>query len=523
MSAFWTIQAQRHLRQALAEALCRENEARGERHPAGSRAEGRDETHSCLGVLEQTMDRLNDILAGVFEGASVVVKDQVLGYRRKKDQFILLVEAFGDGAEKSGPFVVKIGPESKLRGEIHGWDCCRPPGLKHDLVFLELREGKPLHRDGEDWLSLVYGDAQQFLGVTATITFEDAALECVRSGFPRLPSIEFVIVELFERIGHLLYSQAFVDDPERKDYVFDLPKLDGSLARWEDIPACQAARREVNTLAASGVERFLDPVDYLRYIQRHVSWKVADTADRTETSSATAEASAPELPGLPRPLPGHVIPRMLRGCAHGDLHGRNILVGIVRDQAMWPTVFDYEDMGPCNLVGWDFVKLETELKIRAYLSSFGGGNAVDFIRKVQDFEIALNVRTEQCHLDRDRPDAGNPAGLADRPWPVGPDGPARPDADNPAGPERRLRAILLAIRRMAAQQMGAGHSRPNDWLEEYYFLLACYGAFTGRFENLQHRERMAALVSAGVAASRLSWPRNLEKPDLDASMAVLLA
>ena len=54
---------------------------------------------------------------------------------------------------------------------------------------------------------------------------------------------------------------------------------------------------------------------------------------------------------------------MLRGCAHGDLHGRNILVGIVRDQAMWPTVFDYEDMGPCNLIGWDFVKLETELKI----------------------------------------------------------------------------------------------------------------------------------------------------------------
>ena len=64
---------------------------------------------------------------------------------------------------------------------------------------------------------------------------------------------------------------------------------------------------------------------------------------------------------------------MLRGCAHGDLHGRNILVGIVRDQAMWPTVFDYEDMGPCNLIGWDFVKLETELKIRAYLDVFGGG------------------------------------------------------------------------------------------------------------------------------------------------------
>ena len=70
--------------------------------------------------------------------------------------------------------------------------------------------------------------------MTATVTFEDAALECVRSGFPRSLSIEFVIVELFERIGHLLYSQAFVDDPARADYVFDLPRLDASLACWED-------------------------------------------------------------------------------------------------------------------------------------------------------------------------------------------------------------------------------------------------------------------------------------------------
>ena len=57
------------------------------------------------------------------------------------------------------------------------------------------------------------------------------------------------------------------------------------------------------------------------------------------------------------------------------------------------------------------------------------------------------------------------------------------------------------IRRMAAQHLGANHGRPNDWLEEYYFLLACYGVFTGRFENLQPRERIGALLSAGVATA----------------------
>ena len=98
---------------------------------------------------------------------------------------------------------------------------------------------------------------------------------------------------------------------------------------------------------------------------------------------------------------------MLRGCAHGDLHGRNILVGIVRDQAMWPTVFDYEDMGPCNLIGWDFVKLETELKIRAYVDLFGGTAAAKFIQQVQRFEIELNLLTEECHRNRSWPETGD--------------------------------------------------------------------------------------------------------------------
>src|SRR5690606_26363037 len=100
MPEFWTIRARRHLRRALAELLCREAEGTG----AGP---GR-----CTGVRERTMDRLNDLLAGTFPGISVVVQDQVIGYRRKDDLFVLLVEAFDAGeADRGGPFVVKIGPE----------------------------------------------------------------------------------------------------------------------------------------------------------------------------------------------------------------------------------------------------------------------------------------------------------------------------------------------------------------------------------------------------------------------------
>src|SRR5205807_2181974 len=74
--------------------------------------------------------------------------------------------------------------------------------------------------------------------------------------------------------------------------------------------------------------------------------------------SAAAGEGAPPVSEL--------VPGMLRGPAHGDLHGRNVIVGRVRDRVLWPAVFDYEDMSDCNLVGWDFVKLETELKVRAY-------------------------------------------------------------------------------------------------------------------------------------------------------------
>ena len=103
----WTIRAKRNLRHALAEKLCREWDG------VGNGEEKR------MGASEETEDRLNELLAATFPGRKVVVKDHVLGYRRKPETFILMVEAFGpDADERVGPFVVKIGPERCDRSRV---------------------------------------------------------------------------------------------------------------------------------------------------------------------------------------------------------------------------------------------------------------------------------------------------------------------------------------------------------------------------------------------------------------------
>ncbi len=542
----WTIRAQRNLRHALAEKLCHEvHEKAGASGP-------------CGGVLEAEKSQIETLLKEMFKGQQVVVKDQMLGYRRKPDAYVLLVEVFGEdgGNLPQGAYVVKIGKPKHIEEEIKGWACCHPPGLKHDLVFLEMVEG-PRSDDGK-LQSIRYGDAQQFLGVPLTVPLEAALLETIKHGSPKIASARGVITELFERVGFLLYSQAFVDDPLRERYVFNVPKLHIGMSRWRAlqvltddrvVSSCRASEDEkgetrdpeegdpaiefastvaigdtsttkgadvqegthakeeglpsasnlrdldkscveahdlVHMYLTEETERFLDPIQNLEYLAEHVDWNVG-TKERPIVLPHPAIQDYPKEPGLPPPAKvAGIVPRLLRGCAHGDLHGRNVLVGIVHQRMMWPTVFDYEDMGPCNLIGWDFVKLETELKVRAYIDVFSGKDHELFIKAIKEFEFNLAEATEEAHKKRD--------------W---------PPIDQVNDPPARLKAVLLMIRRMASEQMGDDHGRPNDWLEEYYFLLMCYGVHTGRFPNYQLRERLGAYISSGVACARLRWPRDV--------------
>ncbi|MDC0936463.1 hypothetical protein OAS39_09255 [Pirellulales bacterium] len=482
--AIWTIHAKRQLRHGLAERLCEHA------HEDGGRA-------SCLEPIESTMQQLDEILENTFpDSENIIVLDEFAGFRRKDQRRVLLVEV--NQRNQGGPYVVKVGPQGKLTAEVQGWNCCRPVGLRHDLVLLPLIEGFRPKSDGEsEWMSLIYGDAQQFIGVERTVAFEEAFINSVRYGNPTISSIAFVLNELFERLGHLLYPTSFVEDPADAGYTLRIPKVMQGIDAWKTNEFHRSIRTDTNVLVNHGVTRFIDPVDYFeQWIIPHFAYEKLGADGKLETvpradglpngALAPREDGAREERMLIQPRPEDLVPYMLRGCAHGDLHGRNILVGVVSERALWPTVFDYEDMGACNLVGWDFVKLETELKIRAF-SLVMSRTETQFISQVRDFEIELNALTEQFYLDGS--------------WPL---------VQEDEGPLSRLRAALLELRRMAARHLGQNRGRAKHWLEEYYFLLTAYGINTANYGNLERREVIASYVAAGVAAARLSWPRKRE-------------
>lgn len=405
-------------------------------------------------ALAEAMNEIDRALQHVFpDGGAAVVQDVYASYRPRPGEYILLVELTNSG-EADGVSVVKLGPADRLRKELDGWEACRPHGLRHDLVLTGLEPR--YHDDTKELIALVYADAEQFLGVDQTLSLEAALLDSVRLGVPTPESVGDVLFYLYERLGLILYRCAYADDPLTPAVPFAPERLDGRLR--DNLAACEARTGPVFTTRAvansasydAGVgDRFVDPCRFLQ--------------------CAVAQ-------------PATHVPRLLRGHGHGDLHGRNVLVGRVGDRVLWPTVFDYGDMGRDNLIGWDFVKMETEFKLRAYPDVFAGPQQ-DFVADVVRFEHALHARTEECR-DANR-------------WPTGPAA---------ATPADRLHWLVLMIRRYAGQHL-SHLNRSREWLAEYYFLLAVYGLNGVRFENLTDRQRLGGYLSAGCAASRYQYDR----------------
>lgn len=450
---------------------------------------------------------------------TIIVQDLYVGFRPKADRFILLVEI--DDAENPGPYVVKLGPPEVLHDELAAWEACRPYGLRQDLVLMTV---DPRYNNGH-LISLVYGDAKQSIGVDVTCSLEEAVTSAALYGTPTVLSVRFALIQLYERLGQLLHAVAWDDECNLSTDGpnLEFPRLWDSLQRWgakfrnidkkyvrSDLRPRELAvtirRRPGNSDRPEF--GFRDPVDYLAgFVKPFTSWRV----QRRETQSSEKRGdrapvelgcdSSAKLPDGSRPPADRFIPRFRRGRVHGDLHGRNILVGIANGQAHWPSVFDFEDMQRGGLVGLDFVKLETELKIRVLPRLFDRPSQVDDSLRLQEFEYGLNVWSEFTQSSESWPRLED---LADSRPPEPRTLPAAPISLVTAERLSRLRTILLEIRRLAAAVLGVRAGRPADWLREYLFLQMCYGVTTVRFENLTDRELTSAFIGAGSSAGWLS-------------------
>ena len=402
-------------------------------------------------ALEKKMNEIEQALQQVFPaGAKVaIVQDLYSGFRIREGEHILLVEVANSG-DLDGLSVVKLGPHGELAKEWDAWHTCRPHGLRHDIVLMDLRR---VPDAGDPIAALVYADAEQLIGVDQTVLLERALLDAVRLGEPTAESVADVLFQLYERLGLLLYRHADDEDPLAPDYRFDANRLDRNLAKnleiWADESRQAFLTRSSITTAIDDLglsESFQDPAFM-------VSWIIQ------------------------QPRAGTHLPRMLRGRSHGDLHGRNVLVGRIGNRVIWPAVFDYGNMGRDNLVGWDFVKMEAEFKLRAYRSLFPGER---FVESVIRTEVEMFQATEQSRNSGHFPEL--PSG---------------------AVPLERFRWLVQTIRRLAGGHLSY-RNRSMLWLHEYYFLLAVYGLNAGRFENLTPIEQTSAYLCAGAAADRFS-------------------
>lgn len=416
-----------------------------------------------------------------------------------QQKVILAVEVtYADGYERH---IVKVGDRKKVEPDFTGWQKCTNKRMVASRIFVPVR----LLDWKADRVAVLYRDAFTLFGPDAhenskfqPTMLEEAILWVVKDDEPDLLSAERALAQVFTDLGLWFYRGAKVEaEPALSFYMGHLRRRpqdeakDDVLAAWHDNPNRRDLRRQaVWVLAgrdapdADPVEnraRYLDPIDY-------VAWAITDPKR---------------------------IPKTLVGRSHGDLHARNVLVGVRRGEVQYPAVFDYGDMSDSNVLAWDFAKLENELKARLLPVIMGDGSVSSFLiarsnlRKLpQDipcpgvrsvnadradrlaaflaFEEILDDLTESLctssDAERIRPFRQPPTGL--------------PKLD-------RLAAVLMRVRREAATWLGfAVPERKTAWRDELYFALGIYGLLNVRWDYSQP-EQEAALVSAGVALARM--------------------
>jgi tetratricopeptide (TPR) repeat protein len=481
-------------------------------------------------LLDQAGRELIHVFAS--SGAKEIVVTQRFSGFSDEPQKKLIIAVEIQFLHGSNAHVVKLGDTDQVDGDCAGWDqCATRQGIASRMFIAPVSGLISEHRQ-----AVIYSDVYQYYFDNGRDDkpqeLEFVVQRAIHNNAPTYTSIERVLTQVFTEAHRCFYKHAKVDTTSQHIVHGVLRSLRVGeshevLERWQQ-PDFLQLRRDTSWLTAvhrtpDSIDRpaYIDPVDFMRWV-----------CEPTTRATGVALDDQAKNPRLAPTAHNARFPEMLVGPAHGDLHGRNIIVGTMRDEAEWPAVFDFDKMANDNIVAWDFAKLELELKCRLFQQLLDSTEERDQLRKLLDTpvhpqlpeslrlspeESAVQQRAEMLELIfaiEQRLDSWTKQlkreSLAKR---MEASFVGELPTNTPIG---RAMQIIFRIRKEAAIYLGFERHREDRWLAEYYFALACYGVVSAKWHSAN--DNMAwALVSAGVASAALpqfSWPPSInESPD----------
>lgn len=421
-------------------------------------------------VADNAIDWLNFLtqqLAASFNGASVVVLERLGGYYISKKQHVFSVDVHAASSRhneftewpRPQPVVVKLGLTAELAQEIEGWTNIADGTHGTDCILLPVHSCEDaVGPDGASWSVMRYMHAESFTGEVDTMTLEQAVVDSVRFGSPTIGSVRNVVDDVLEKLREKFYVFAgerplLLTRSQLNSFPKYVPAEAESWPRWEQAREQWKTNKTIGE-ARESVSRWL----------------------RLKTPTATPDAPFAEFDRISKLFensdsPAVLIPSVHVGRAHGDLHGRNVLVGEQQhNQVGFPSVFDWEHAGDNNLIGWDLIKLEVELKIRCLVALFDRDAENEFLARCWDIESDLNRLTRELSQQSNWQNFYNGEQLDD-------------------GCNRYLR-IMLTIRQQAEAILSG---EQQYWWDEYRLLMRLYLYLTARF-NYPYQQRQISIL-----------------------------
>jgi len=281
---------------------------------------------------EQLRRRVDDELSHIFaqDGiAEIIVKQRFRGFTDEPEKkLIIAVET--QSATGSSAHVVKLGNTRDVSRDCAGWHVCAVRrGVASRMFIAPVSGPVSEHRQ-----AVIYSDVYQYYYDNGRADqpkeLESIVSQSILSNVPTYLSIERVLTQVFTEAYRCFYQNAREDDTlAHAEHALKRSLRIGEsgpvFALWKE-PEYLQLRRGAAWLtcarrAADSLERpsYVDPVDYIEW-----TWDRLLACQKPETQAGSL---------------CH-LPKMLFGPAHGDLHGRNVIVGTVRGEAEWPAVFD---------------------------------------------------------------------------------------------------------------------------------------------------------------------------------------